>query len=283
VKNEHLPDQGTGDTIYTMFEGEIGCAQGDVLGGAETVELDMNGTAYDPRYIVHNYNIGFGFVLTGKYGEDVLKKSLEYQLTCNDANDHGKLKSYNVYYDDEETLTNSGWVPKVVKFDGDIKNTATEASLNGKVTVDILNAKTIPLTDLTNIGDDTIEALELKVDMDVTHSAPQRPDTKLNLHYKTTVKEGHTLTGSFSHDATIISFDGKMNRPLKDGKIDFSAPNGIKANFEFKDSYIVSGDISKESGSLIKKDGEPVAAIVERINHDAIFIKYADGYVESIF
>jgi len=196
-------------------------------------------------------------------------------------------KQYDSNPDSEEIITNSGWVPQEITFDGTLKNTNAigKATLTGKVDVVLKNAETLPLKDLSDISDETAEQAELKVIVAATHSMPGRPDTLLDLTYETMndATKHHTLIGSLKHDNLLLSANGYADVSGENGVIKFTDGTDIVAKFIFKNETLVNGNKQSNTGSLITKAGKLAATIETREHDKAVVIKYLDGYVESIF
>ena len=286
VTNKALANTGgTTELPVTYYDVNVGCSIGNI--NVNSAELTIDGNTYYPDYYsIYGANAYFGFdQIDGHWSSAELDAGLKTNVSCLDSS--AQIHQYShVYNDTDESLTNSGIVPKIIEFEGTIKNTSQNrtAELNGKISVDIKNAATLPLKSFDNMGNEVIEALELKVKLDVKHTMINRPDTSLNLMYETIVDNAaayHTLFGSFGYNNTLLTINGKFDKTTEKGSLVFTDAIDIRSEFIFTNGDIVSGDISNETGSLIRKAGKVEASIEDR--NGAIIIKYADGTFETIF
>jgi hypothetical protein len=287
VENTMLkPVGGFGEKPTTGFYMMLSCPNGRINVSDDQTYVEINGTRYEPETFDPSYELSLGFDdLPGHLTLDEVKAALVTDANCGADGEPDVTQSHS-WYEYSETLGNSGWVPKVIEFDGTIKNTSSEraAELNGKVTVDIKNAATLPITDLADISDEVAEKAELKVVVAAKHTMVNRPETTLNLTYETKADDDakrHTFTGSFAHDALVLSAEGYMDKDTENGQVVFAGTTDIEATFILKDDEIVNGNIDAKTGSLVKQAGKVVASIENR--EDGIIIKYTDGYFESLF
>jgi len=280
------PVGGIGEKPTTGFYLTLSCPHGQVNVDYDQTYVEINGTKYEPEQFDPSYELSLSFDdLPGHLTFDQAKAALHTNANCG-ADGAPEVINSHTWHDYSDTLGNSGWVPKVIEFDGTIKNTSADkaAELNGKVSVDIKNAATLPITDLADISDKVAEKAELKVVIAAKHTMVNRPETTLNLTYETKADDDtkrHTFNGSFAHDALVLSADGYMDKGAKNGTIIFTGTTDIEATFIIKNEEIVNGNVDAKTGSLVKQAGKVVASIENR--DDAVIVKYSDGYIESLF
>ena len=185
----------------------------------------------------------------------------------------------------QEKFGNSGFVPSKLSFVGSIKNTQTSGEINGTVNIELLNATTINLVNYDNIQNITPGEIALKVDISGRLNMPSRPETLVNLSYETKVDDDehrHSIAGSYSHNTTILTLAGSIDKSGKNANIVLTDGAGVEASFILSDDSFVNGNAANSTGSLVTKDGQVVATIEER-GDDLLVIKYLDGSFESIF
>ena len=198
--------------------------------------------------------------------------------TCSDNS--APQNNIGVWNNSDKLIGNSGHISKKISFEGSLKNIKTNGEISGNIDVELVNAITINLVDNDNVGDDIL----LKVDVGGKLLMPNRPKTLVNIGYETRADNAtkHSVTGSYSHDTTLLTVAGALDKAGNNGQLTFTNGTGIQAQFILNNDTFINGDAVSSTGSLVTKDGKVIATIESR-NDNIIIIKYLDGSLETIF
>ena len=259
-----------GAVTTTEMEAYVECESGAELQNPSLTFTAPDGTVYNGGKTWGNDSYqGFEFpAIDGDFDWEYVVNHLSIgNSTCADDT----TPRFEVdYMDDEEKITNSGYLPSDTTFVGTIKSTTAE--LEGTIQAKWTNIPTIDLSD---------ESTDEKL-YDVSFSGklqmPERPETLTTLsvhHYLDDKKEVmNKVTASYSYDATLINSTGTLDDKLENGVVDITSKSGLKAHISLKDAEI-------EPTSTLTKDGKLLGSFEYR--DDAAVIKYADGSFETLF
>ncbi len=231
----------------------------------------MNGTiTYTDNGVEHNATIGGGnfftnFTITGDNFEMDTNQVTIISAECQDS----RVTNFNHYVNDGDSdIYNSGRLPQKMVLEGAIKNTTTDGEINGKLTVELLNAATINLAK----GADDEASLDVAL---VGHiKMPQRPEMLLNIGY-TNPKKRNNFTFSYAYDTTTINGTGAFDEEMKNGTVVLTSGNNVKSTIVVENGDAVYGSRSsvtrygRKIGELQSREGVPV-------------IKYTDDTFESL-
>ena len=243
-----------------------------------TLNLDGTNYTYEELY---TYSTGVSLEIDdikGNYSLDEIRNMTHASATCSDG--HQVNISVYAWNGTSDKIGNNGYIPKQLVFEGTFKNTQTSGEISGKVNIELINASTINLIDNANVNEDA----QLKVNINGKLFMPQRPETLVNIAYETKADDAHkhSLTASYTHDSTLLSVKGSLDKVGKNGQFTFTNEAGVKADFFLKDDKLINGDAFHATGSLVTKDGKVIATIETR-NDNLVIIKYLDGTFETIF
>jgi hypothetical protein len=269
---------GMKEVLTTTAYLDIYCSSPATLDNPEaTLRLDGVDYTYIQNY---GFDSSAGFYLHNISG-DYSQTEIESATTTSICSDNSiPTINASTWNDTDELIGNSGHIPKKISFEGSLKNTKTNGEISGSIAVELVNAATLNLVDNDNLGDEML----LKVDVSGKLLMPNRPETLVNIGYETKADDAtkHSVTGSYSHDATLLTVAGALDKAGDNGQLTFTNGTGVQAQFILKNDAFVSGDSANSTGSLVTKGGKVVATIESR-NDDIIIIKYLDGSFESIF
>jgi len=270
---------GVEEVPITSVHGFIYCSAANLNNVNATLTINGAEYVYEQEYYGTTNQVNlYIFDIPGNYTQTEIESASNISATCSD----GSQPNINIdtwkYTDDK--IGNSGYIPKKLSFEGSLKNTKTNGELSGKVNIELVNAATINLVDNDNAEDDT----QLKVNVNGKLLMPQRPETLVNIAYEMKVDDAHkhSITASYTHDSTLLSVNGSLDKVGKNGQLTFTNESGAKADFILNNDKLVNGDASHETGSLVTKNGKVIATIETRNDNIAI-IKYLDGTFETIF
>ena len=258
---------------------DISCSYPAILDNpSATLGLDSVNYTYFQSY---GYDSGAGFYLndiSGNYSQSEIESATTITATCSDNST--PQNNISVWNDSDELIGNSGYIPKKIAFEGSLKNTKTNGEISGNIDVELTNAKIINLVDNDNLGDEIL----LKVDVSGKLLIPNRPETLVNIGYETKADNAtkHSMTGSYSHDTTLLTVAGALDKAGDNGQLTFTNATGVQAQFILNNDVFVNGNAINSTGSLVTKGGKVIATIESR-NDNIIIIKYLDGSFESIF
>ena len=275
---------GVQENPVTFPQTSISCSSPATINNPNAM-LSIDGTEYtyvnyytmdSTAYFLLASNEG----IPGTFTSSEIEAGTTTTSTCSDSSTP-IISAQFTFNDTDELIGNSGIVPKIITFTGNVKNTVTNGELIGTVNIDFVNAVTV---DLSTDGD-LMDTIALKVDIAAKMIMPQRPETLLNLTYETQVDDDahrHSITGSYNYDTTLITISGSADKSLSNADLTFTNGSGVNAVFIITNEIFVNGNVATSTGSLVTKDGKVVATIEER-EDNIIIIKYLDGSFESIF
>ena len=271
---------GVEEVPTTSAYGFVYCSTSDLNNVNATLNIAGTEYVYEQQYYGSTNQVNLYIEdIPGKYTQAEIESATNISATCSDdSTPH--INSVSAWNETYERIGNSGYIPKKLSFEGSLKNTKTNGELSGKVNIELVNAATINLVKNNNIQDD----IQLKVNVNGTLLMPQRPKTLVNIAYETKADDAHkhSITASYTHDSTLLSVNGSLDKMGKNGQLTFTNESGAKANFILSNDKLVNGDASKGTGSLVTKDGKTIATIETR-NDNIVIIKYLDGTFETIF
>jgi hypothetical protein len=226
--------------------------------------------SYNDNGIKHNASIVNGRFSTHftSNGENFQMDTNQVHITAQECQD-SKVTDFYYHVDDEnEDLYNSGRLPKKMTLEGSIINTATKGAINGKLSLDWLNASTMDL------GENSEEEPSVDVKIVGKIKMPERPEMILNIGYKNPENKNN-FTFSYAYDTTTIDGTGAFDKEMKNGTIILNSGNGVKSTILVENGETIYGPRSsvtrygRHIGQLEEREGLPV-------------IKYTDGTFESL-
>jgi len=285
VQNKIIADRyGKNDMFHTEVEEvrfaiECNNSNHDYYDGDKIPTYTLEGKTYTVDYCDNNGNTCYDWnvnaILEGEVDNDEIKKSITVnvdELQCKDGSDVITTGWMSVEsYDD---VSNSGYIPNMVKFEGKVKDLDTKVELDGTISAKSDQMSTFDV-DNENI------ALPGKVSLAVILKRPNFADTIVNGTYEILNSEGdERLTVSYKEGTTDLvtmkaNYDKINGDTLVSGVVEISSINGLRATIP----VTKEGDIdysrnipvyvgSIKVGNIEERDGLPV-------------VKYMDGTFES--
>jgi hypothetical protein len=192
--------------------------------------------------------------LEGKSGDFTIKGDLQ-------------IPEYKENSSIDSDFTNSGWVPSILAFNGDIKDSKTKNEIIGKLRIKWLNAQDM------DISKNSQEQPEADIAFEGTIKRDNHPDMVLKLNMNNQNK--NTIKLSYSVKQSVLSIESIFDKEGKNGSVKFSSPEGIKITIPVKDGQIVYNPKPE-----VTKNGRLVGTLEER--RGVPVIKYLDGTFESL-
>ena len=285
IKNNLLAERGGIQDISNVSGSmTFGCPYGTSL-IQKNASLNLpNGRAY-PFNITYSDSVTIDVAIEGDYGNEEIRNAITASGKCSNG---VKATIYNyVYVDKSNKIGNSGYIPKVLRFEGKVKNNKTSGELSGKVNVDLTGIAGLDVEDIINKDKINMNALEnasFKVSINGELIMPKRPKTLVNMGYemKASNSKRHNIVASYAHDSTLLSLDASVDDKIENGHLVFTNGSGIKVSFLLHDGVLIDGNSHNASGSIMTKNGKVVATIEKR-KGNVFIIKYLDGSFETIF
>ncbi len=287
VQNADLHDK-FGDQIsgyeYEIYDGRIICEdkngnQADYNASEVEFKLldDNNNTIIDKNISLYDGYIS-NFEFQTKYDLDNIGQKDAYdniknafvldQNACQ-TNYTPQIEWLN-FHNEDDIVTNSGWLPNNITFTGTIKDINTSVELDGTISATATNLSTV------KDGEVVTGTIHASVDL-------KRPDYKtitVNADYTSKTNEDD-ITLSYLNDNNIwITIDGKYyykpnsKTKLISGVVNITSTDGLKTTLQ------INSDGDVENNATVYYDNTAIGTV--QPDDDVNIIKYSDGTFESL-
>lgn len=175
------------------------------------------------------------------------------------------------YVQNSTLKDNNGYLPSRLLWSGILRDTSTNASLNGTIQLDWIDANS---SDVSVVRPETAS---LKLILNGLLKRPHYQDTNMVMHIEQAAggTQRH-IVASYKNNNLDMSLEGTFDASMHNGNVIISSSNGVTVYIA-----VANGEIVYNSqASYVEKDGERIGTIEKQNNVPVV--RYIDGTFESL-
>ena len=246
-------------------------------GNIDNIRLVLGGTDYYPNYQdiydgdgnnSNGFNFFVGFSVDGEY--DYLE--LQDALTAEGCS---MMQIYNTstYTNSNEAIANAGYLPQDIVFEGRVENTTTNAFVEGRVAVNVVNAADVDLVEIEQDENGSATIPQGTIDITGKLQMPERPLMLITVGLDNTVDaKKPVIDASYSYDTTVVNLATTVDTELDKADVVITNQVGLKIDVAVDGDQPLTGTVTQDGVDI---------GVIEEIN-GVPRVKYVDGTFESL-